>query len=62
LYEKAVRSLEEAPALRFVVGITLMMSSVEHKHFLKHGKTFLKFIQNEGLHRLKGVLNSQAQK
>ena len=62
LYDKAVRSLEEAPAVRFVIGITLMMSSVEHKHFLKYGKTFLKFIQNQGLHRLKGVLHSQVQK
>lgn len=61
LYDKAVRSLEEAPALRFVIGITLMMS-VEHKHFLKYGKTFLKFIQNENLHRLKGVHHSQVQK
>jgi len=62
LYDKAVRSLEEAPALCFVIGITLMMSSVEHKHFLKYGKTFLKFIQNEDLHKLKGVLHSQVQK
>jgi hypothetical protein len=58
LYDKAVRSLEETPAFRFVIGITLMMSSVEHKHFLKYGKTFLKFIQKEGLNRLKGVLHS----
>jgi hypothetical protein len=38
------------------------MMSVEHKQFLKSDKTFLKFIQQEGFHGLKGVLHFQMQK
>jgi hypothetical protein len=38
------------------------MMSVEHKQFLKFDKTFLKFIQEEDLRRLKGVLHFQMQK